>query len=168
MDSHTHGESCCGTEQPQARHGHANPHGRHGASWKVAHHATVHCLTGCVIGEVAGLMIGVHFGMPAWATMALGTVLAFITGFALTLFPLLRTGLTATQAFKAVWLGETVSIAVMELVMNAVDYHMGGMRAASVASRQFWQALLVAVPAGYVAAFPVNAWLIGKQLKKCH
>lgn len=79
-----------------------------------------------------------------------------------------RTGLNFVAALKAIWVGEAVSIAVMEIVMNAVDYHMGGMQAGSVLSWQFWQALMVAIPAGYVAAFPVNAWLIGKQLKKCH
>lgn len=148
----------------------ATPHAnRKVSSLGAAHHATVHCLIGCVIGEVAGLMIGVHFGFPVWATITLAVVLAYISGFSLSIFPLMRrTGLAFGAALKAIWIGEAISIAVMELVMNAVDYHMGGMQAASVASAQFWQALLFAIPAGYIAAFPVNAWLIGRELKKCH
>jgi hypothetical protein len=162
---HKHSEHCHHTgHQTQS-----SLHSHHGQSLSTAHHATVHCLTGCVIGEVAGLLTGVHFGMPVWATMALAVVLAYISGFSLSIFPLIRrTGLSFSAAFKAIWIGEAISIAVMELVMNAVDYHMGGMQAASVTSWQFWQALLFAIPAGYVAAFPVNAWLIGRQLKKCH
>lgn len=158
---HTHSSHC----HPAGHH----THSKHGNSWSAAHHATVHCLTGCVIGEVAGLMIGVHFGLPVWATITLAVVLAYISGFALSIFPLMRsTGLAFISALKAIWIGEAISIAVMELVMNLVDYHMGGMQAASAASWRFWKALLLAVPAGYVAAFPVNAWLIGRQLKKCH
>jgi hypothetical protein len=162
---HKHGAHCHhSNHQTQS-----NAHSKHSASWSAAHHATVHCLTGCVIGEITGLMIGVHYGLPVWATMTLAVVLAYISGFSLSIFPLMRrTGLTFVSAFKAIWIGEAISIAVMELVMNFVDYHMGGMQAVSVASWQFWQALLFAVPAGYIAAFPVNAWLIGRQLKKCH
>jgi hypothetical protein len=160
---HTPGGHCHHQHETKAHSSHK------ASSLGAAHHATVHCLTGCVIGEVAGLMIGVHFGLPVWATMTLAVVLAYISGFSLSIFPLMRrTGLSFGAALKAIWIGEAVSIAVMELVMNVVDYHMGGMQAASVTSWQFWQALLYAIPAGYIAAFPVNAWLIGRQLKKCH
>jgi hypothetical protein len=101
--------------------------------------------------------------------MALSTVLAYISGFSLTIFPLIRnTGLAFNSAFKAIWLGELISIGVMELVMNTIDYHMGGVRSGSLGNLIFWEALAVAVPAGYIAALPVNAWLIRKQMKKCH
>lgn len=161
MEPHNHNH--CHKATSQQRHAHA------GSSFSAAAHATLHCLTGCVVGEVLGLMIGVHFGLSPWSIMILGTVLAYITGFSLSIFPLMkRTGLTFPSALKAIWLGETISIAVMEIVMNAVDYHVGGMRAGSVASWQFWQGIMYAVPAGYLAALPVNAWLIGRQLKKCH
>ena len=96
-------------------------------------------------------------------------MLAYISGFSLTIFPLIRrTGFTFQTAFKTIWLGEAVSIGVMELVMNTIDYHMGGVRSGSITNWLFWKALLAAVPAGYIAAFPVNAWLIGKELKRCH
>lgn len=156
---HEHG-ACCD-------HGGGESHG--GSSFATAAHATLHCLTGCVIGELTGLVIGVSAGLHPYASMVLSTVLAFASGFSLTVFPLMRrTQLDFTAALKAVWLGEVLSIGVMELVMNGVDYHMGGVRTGSVFNHLFWEALAVAVPAGYVAALPVNAWLIGKQLKKCH
>jgi hypothetical protein len=139
------------------------------SSWNAAAHATLHCLTGCVIGETIGLMIGVTLGLHPYSSMALATVLAYISGFSLTIFPLMkRAHLPFKSALKAIWLGEAISIGVMELVMNSVDYHMGGMRAGSVGSWQFWQALMIAIPAGYIAAFPVNLWLIGKEMKRCH
>jgi len=75
---------------------------------------------------------------------------------------------TFNAAFKAIWLGEAISIGVMELVMNGVDYHLGGVRSGSLGNPLFWEALAAAVPAGYIAALPVNAWLIGRELKKCH
>jgi len=158
------GGACC----------HAQTQG-HGASKSkssallAAIHATLHCLTGCVIGEFAGLALGVSLGLHAYASMALSTVLAYASGFSLTIFPLMRrTGMPFANALRAIWIGELVSIGVMELAMNSVDYHMGGMRAGSVFNPLFWEALAVAVPAGYLAALPVNAWLIGRQLKKCH
>lgn len=160
---HKNHDCCLAEKKAEAPAGHDK------SSWNAAAHATLHCLTGCIIGETIGLMIGVSLGLHPYATMALATVLAFITGFALTIFPLIkRTGFGFRSALKAIWLGEVISISIMELVMNAVDYHMGGMRAGSVASWQFWQALMLAVPAGYIAAFPVNFWLIGKEMKRCH
>ncbi len=149
---------------------HAESSHTHGkSSFRAAAHATLHCLTGCVIGEFIGLAIGVTLGIAPYSMMALSTVLAYISGFSLTIFPLMRnTGLNFNAALKAIWLGETVSIGVMELIMNAVDYHMGGIRSGSITNPLFWEALAAAVPAGYIAAFPVNAWLIKRQLKKCH
>ncbi|MFY9288692.1 MAG: DUF4396 domain-containing protein [Alphaproteobacteria bacterium] len=157
---------CCSKPKPQNPHEHG---GHKGSAFRAAAHATLHCLTGCVIGEVIGLAIGVSLGLHPYTSMALSTILAYISGFSLTIFPLMHnTGLTFKSAFHAIWLGEVVSIGVMELIMNSIDYHMGGMRSGSVMSPLFWEALAVAIPAGYIAAFPVNAWLIKRQLKKCH
>lgn len=171
-DTHpTQAHSCCAAKNKPEQHSHSyNAHGHQPHNrWQVAAHATVHCLTGCVIGEVVGLMIGVTLGLHQYQSMALSTLLAYLSGFTLTIVPLMKkTGMRFQTALKAIWLGEIVSIGVMELVMNTIDYHMGGMRASSVATWQFWQALLVAVPAGFIAAYPVNAWLIGKELKRCH
>ena len=149
-------------------HAHSHRHGS-GSAWRVSAQATLHCLTGCVIGEVAGLMIGVSLGLAAWQTIALATLLAYATGMTLGLVPVMRSrGLGPVAALRIIWLGEMVSIGVMELVMNLVDYQMGGMAAPSVASWMFWRGLAVAVPAGFLAAWPVNYWLIRRELKTCH
>lgn len=131
--------------------------------------ATLHCLLGCTIGEVAGLMIGVSLGIGVWATMGLATGLAFVTGMSLAVFPLMRReALSFQSAFAAVWIGEVTSIAVMELAMNATDYFVGGVAAKSIFEPIFWVGLLAALPAGFVAAWPVNKVLIGRALKRCH
>src|SRR5688572_2873395 len=136
-------------------------HGGGGGPWRVSAQATLHCLTGCVIGEVAGLAIGVTFGLGVWPTIILATALAYASGMTLGLLPVMksqRVGLL--QALRIIWIGEVISIGVMEIVMNAVDYQMGGMTAPSVLSWMFWQGLVFAIPAGFLAAWPVNYWLI--------
>jgi hypothetical protein len=136
---------------------------------RLATHATLHCLSGCALGELAGLAIGVSLGWSPWPTMALATVLAFASGYTLGLWPLVLAGMTWTGAFRTIWLGETVSIAVMELVMNFTDYHVGGVQAASVLEPVFWAGFVAALPAGFVAAWPVNYWLLARNVKKpCH
>jgi hypothetical protein len=164
----THDHSCHLQNNPPVQsHAHHGGHGK--TTFVAAAHATLHCLIGCVVGELLGLMIGVAIGLHPYATMILSTALAFISGFSLTVFPLMRRArLPFKSAFKAIWLGEAISIGVMELVMNSVDYHMGGVRSGSVFNPMFWQALAAAVPAGYIAAFPVNYWLIGNEMKRCH
>ena len=151
----------------------AGPHGHHGhggdGPLAVSARSTLHCLTGCIIGEVAGLMIGVSLGLQPWATIVLATLLSYISGFTLGAVPLMRSKRTGlVGALRIIWIGEAVSIGVMEAVMNFVDYRMGGMGAQSVASWMFWRGLLFAVPAGFLAAWPVNYWLIRRDLKACH
>jgi len=150
---------------------HVHSHHGHGAGspWRVSAQATLHCLTGCVIGEIAGLLIGVGLGLPVWQTIALATGLAYATGMTLGLLPVMRSrGVGVAAAFRIIWLGEVVSIGVMELAMNLVDYQMGGMTAPSALSWMFWRGILFAVPAGFLAAWPVNYWLIRRELKACH
>ena len=136
---------------------------------RLATSATIHCLTGCAIGELAGLMIGVSLGLNPWATMALATALGFISGYALGLRPLVQQGMSVAQAFRTIWLGETISIAVMELAMNVTDYHVGGVAVASVLEPRFWLGYALALPAGFIVAWPVNWLLLRKNVKKqCH
>jgi len=151
-------------------HGHGRSHHGHGGgSLRTSAHATLHCLTGCVIGEVAGLAIGVTLGLAAWQTILLATALAYLSGMTLGLVPVMRgRGVTMLEALRIIWVGEVISIGVMELVMNYVDYQMGGMAAPSVASWMFWRGILFAVPAGFLAAWPVNYWLLKRELKACH
>jgi hypothetical protein len=148
--------------------GHAH-HGNAGSPLRTSAQATLHCLTGCVVGEVAGLMIGVSLGLSVWHTIILATTLAYISGMTLGLVPVMRSqGVSMIQALRIIWIGEVISIGVMEVVMNFVDYQLGGMSAPSVASWMFWRGLLLAVPAGFLAAWPVNYWLLKRELKACH
>ena len=122
-----------------------------------------------MIGEVAGLAIGVSLGLPAWQTIALATLLAYATGMTLGLLPVMKSrGIGAIEALRIIWIGEVVSIGVMELVMNWVDYEMGGMAAPSIFTWMFWRGIVFAIPAGFLAAWPVNYWLIRRDLKGCH
>lgn len=130
--------------------------------------ATWHCLAGCALGELAGLIIGVEMGLGPWATMGLATILGFAGGFAFALRPLMRAGIALAAAWRAIWLGETISIAVMELAMNATDYSVGGVTAGSVLSPVFWLGYAAAIVAGFIAAWPVNYWMLKANLKRPH
>ena len=153
--------------QHHAHHGHHAAPG--GGLRSLTTAATLHCLTGCAIGELAGLMIGVSLGLNPWTTMLLATALGFASGYALGLRPLVKQGMSWRAAFRTIWLGETISIAVMEFAMNFTDYHVGGVTAASVLAPQFWLGYALALPAGFVAAWPVNYWLLRGSVKKpCH
>ena len=152
----------------QSHHAHGH-HGGSGGAFRTSAQATIHCLTGCVIGEVVGLGLGVTFGLGTWPTIILATGLAYLSGITLGLLPVMKNrGVGLIQAFRIIWVGEVISIGVMEIVMNFVDYQMGGMSAPSVASWMFWRGILFAVPAGFLAAWPVNYWLLKRELKACH
>ena len=166
--AHPNHEKAChgGHAQPgaHAHHGHAG-----GSLTSLTTSATLHCLTGCALGEFAGLAIGVTLGLNPWWTMALATVLGFASGYALGLRPLVKQGLTWLAAWKAIWIGETVSIAAMELAMNFTDYHVGGVQAGSVLDPVFWLGYALALPAGFIVAWPVNYWLLRRNVKQpCH
>lgn len=153
-------------------HAHHAGHGHGGGALsppRLATAATIHCLSGCAIGEFVGLAIGVSLGLNAWATMALATALGFASGYTLGLWPLVKQGQTWGQAFKVLWLGETISIATMEIAMNFTDYHVGGVTASSILVPQFWLGYAAALPAGFLAAWPVNYWLLQSSVKQpCH
>ena len=152
----------------QSHHAHGH-HGGSGGAFRTSAQATIHCLTGCVIGEVVGLGLGVTLGLGTWPTIILATGLAYLSGITLGLLPVMKNrGVGLIQAFRIIWVGEVISIGVMEIVMNFVDYQMGGMSAPSVASWMFWRGILFAVPAGFLAAWPVNYWLLKRELKACH
>lgn len=130
--------------------------------------ATMHCLTGCTIGEVLGLVIGVSAGFTPFWTIVLAVTLAFVIGFILAIRSVQATeGLSVAAAFRAIWLGEVISMGVMELVMNVVDYSVGGMQTGTIFSGLFWLGLGLAIPAGFLAAWPVNYWLLSREIKQC-
>lgn len=164
MSHRTDQENHDHADQAHSHHGHAG-----GSTLRTSAQATLHCLTGCVIGEVVGLAIGVILGLGIWPTIALATVLAYLTGMTLGLLPVMKSrNVSLIGALRIIWIGEVISIGVMEIVMNAVDYSMGGMSAPSILSWMFWRGILFAVPAGFLAAWPVNYWLLKRELKACH
>jgi hypothetical protein len=147
--------------------GHASHphHGHHAAAPsldRIAFLATLHCLSGCAIGEVAGMVIGTALGFSNGETIALAVVLAFVSGYALTMLPLLRAGYGFAAASKLALMADTASIAVMEIVDNLVMLAIPGAMDAPVASALFWGSLAAALAIAGVAAFPLNRWLIAR------
>jgi hypothetical protein len=146
---------------------HEAGHGTHGGgagtvSWAAAVQATLHCLTGCAIGEVLGMVIGTSLGWSTAATVALAVGLAFVFGYALTMRGVLRAGLPFRRALQVALAADTVSIAVMELVDNAVMVSVPGAMEAGLASAFFWLALAAAFAVAFVVTTPVNKWLMGR------
>jgi hypothetical protein len=131
-------------------------------SWAAARQATLHCLTGCAIGEVLGLVIGTALGWGNVATIALAVVLAFFFGYSLTLIPLLRSGLALATTLPLAFASDTLSITVMEIVDNAVILVVPGAMEAGLGSFLFWGSLAFALAVAFVAAYPVNRYLIAR------
>jgi hypothetical protein len=129
---------------------------------RVAFLATVHCLTGCAIGEVLGMIIGTALGWGDLATILLAIVLAFFFGYALTMLPLLRAGLAFGAAVPLALASDTISIAVMELVDNPIILLIPGAMDAGLGNLLFWGSLTVALLIAGAVAFPVNRWLIDR------
>jgi hypothetical protein len=126
----------------------------------LAFSATAHCLTGCAIGEVLGLVIGTILGWSTLATIVLATVLAFFFGYSLTMLPLLRSGLALATVLPIAFAADTLSITVMEIVDNLIILVIPGAMEAGLGSLLFWGSLAFALAVAFVAAFPVNRYLI--------
>ncbi len=124
--------------------------------------ATLHCLTGCAIGEVLGLVIGTALGLSAGLTIVLAVTLAFVFGFALSTIPLTKAGLSITAALSVVFAADTLSIATMELVDNAVMALIPGAMSSGIVSPLFWVSMPIALTVAYFAAYPVNRYLLSK------
>ncbi|MEO5498884.1 MAG: DUF4396 domain-containing protein [Candidatus Saccharimonadales bacterium] len=124
--------------------------------------ATLHCLTGCAIGEIAGLMIGTALGWSVFATTTLAVGLAFFFGYLLSTLPLLKTGLGFFTALSVVFAADTLSIATMELVDNLVMAGIPGAMNAGLVNPLFWVSMMVALVAAFGAAYPVNRYLLTK------
>jgi hypothetical protein len=127
---------------------------------QLAFSATLHCLTGCAIGEVLGMVIGTGLGWDNLPTIVLSVALAFLFGYSLTLRPLLASGLAFAAAARLALAADTLSITVMEIVDNAIMLVIPGAMEAGPRSALFWGSLVVALGIAFVAAFPVNYWLI--------
>lgn len=131
---------------------------------RTAFQATVHCLTGCAIGEVLGLAIATALGWSDVPSILLAVVLAFVFGYGLTMRPLLAAGLAFRRAARAAVVGDTVSIATMEVVDNAIILAVPGAMAAGLADALFWGSLAFSLAVAFVVTLPVNRWLIAHGL----
>ena len=129
---------------------------------RLAVSATLHCLTGCAIGEVLGMVIGTALGWSDVQTVALAVALAFLFGYAFTVGPVMRSGLTLRAAVPVALAADTLSITVMEVVDNAVMLLVPGAMEAGLTSALFWGALAFALAVAFVVTVPVNRWLIGR------
>lgn len=142
--------------------GHAGPRVAASNLNMIAFWATLHCLSGCAVGEVLGMVIGTALGMSNGMTILLAVVLAFAFGYAFTMAPLLRAGIPMRQAARLALAADTVSIAIMEIVDNGVMLAVPGAMDAPLSSGVFWGALAFALFVAAVVAYPVNRWLIGR------
>jgi hypothetical protein len=124
--------------------------------------ATLHCLTGCAIGEIAGLVIGTAVGLGNGWTIVLSIGLAFVFGFTLSSLPLLRAGLAVGAALSVVVAADTLSIATMEVVDNLVMAVLPGAMDAGLVNVVFWVGMLVSLSVAFAAAYPVNRWLLAR------
>lgn len=129
---------------------------------RISFQATVHCLTGCAIGEVLGMVIGSALNWGNAATIALAVALAFVFGYSLTMLPLLRSGMTLRSALPVALAADTASIMIMEIVDNGIMLIIPGAMEAGVTTLLFWSSLSVSLVIAGAAAFPVNRWLISR------
>ncbi|WP_030348454.1 DUF4396 domain-containing protein [Streptomyces sp. NRRL S-1022] len=144
-----------------AHHAHHAGHAG-GAGWATAAQATLHCLTGCAIGEVLGMVVGTALGWGNLATTLLAIVLAFFFGYSLTLRGILRAGVGFRAAFRVALAADTLSIAVMELIDNGVIVVWPAARDAMLDDALFWISLAVSLVIAFVVTTPVNKWMIGR------
>ena len=127
---------------------------------RLAFSATTHCLTGCAIGEVLGLVIATSFGWSDFPSIAIAVVLAFFFGYSLTMWPLLRAGVALGAAAGIALVADTSSIAVMEIVDNAIILAVPGAMDAGLDELLFWGSLAIALAIAFVPAFGLNYYLI--------
>jgi hypothetical protein len=146
--------------------GHHDPagHDHHASSGReltrTAISATAHCLTGCAIGEVLGLVLATWWGWGNTASVVLAIALAFVFGYSLTMTPVLRSGLALKAALGIAFAADTVSITIMEIMDNAVVLAVPGAMDAGLADGLFWGSLAASLAVAFVVTVPVNRMLI--------
>ena len=129
---------------------------------RVAVSATLHCLTGCAIGEILGMIIGTALGLGNWPTVVLSIALAFAFGYGLTSLPLLRAGLAFSAVVPIALASDTLSITTMEIIDNAIMLLVPGAMDAGLGSLLFWGSLAFALAVAGLLTVPVNRWLIAR------
>ncbi|MET9080531.1 DUF4396 domain-containing protein [Streptomyces sp. NPDC004237] len=141
---------------------HGPSHGDTGASWTMAAQATLHCLTGCAIGEVLGMVVGTAFGWGNLPTTLLAIVLAFFFGYALTMRGVLKAGVDLRTALRVALAADTLSIAVMELIDNGTILVWPAAMDAQLGDALFWISLAISLVLAFIVTTPVNKWTIGR------
>lgn len=137
-------------------------HARGQSLSRVAFTATLHCLTGCAIGEVLGMSLGAALHWPNLETVVISVLLAFVFGYALTMLPLLRAGLAFGRVLKLALAADTISITVMEIIDNLIMMIIPGAMDAHIDQPLFWGSLALALLLAGLVAFPINRWLIAR------
>jgi Domain of unknown function (DUF4396) len=135
---------------------------QHDALWRPAISATLHCLTGCAIGEVLGLVLATWWGWSNWPSVGLAVVLAFVFGYSLTMGPVLRAGMSFGTAVKVALAADTISILVMEIMDNLVVLTVPGAMDAGLGDLLFWGSLVVSLVVAFVVTVPVNRAMIAR------
>jgi hypothetical protein len=143
-------------------HDHAGHATGHDTTWQTAISATLHCLTGCAIGEVLGMVLATWWGWTNVPSIVLAVVLAFFFGYLLTFTSVRRHGLSFPDAIKVAVAADTVSIAVMELIDNGFIVVVPGAMDAGLADLLFWSSLAASLVIAFVVTVPVNRWMIGR------
>lgn len=142
---------------------HHHPTGTEAASLtSLAISASAHCLTGCAIGEVLGMVVGTYLGLANTTTVALSVALAFLFGYLLTIRPLLKNGVALRPALGLAFASDTLSIATMEVIDNTVMLVIPGAMDAGLGTVLFWASLAFSLLLAFIAAVPVNRWLLSK------
>lgn len=163
-------------DQLKQAHHHNHDHEHHSAPTTsrkesilgLAVSATLHCLIGCGIGEVVGVVIGTYLGWGMLATMTLAIILGFVFGFLLGIIPLMRKGFNVREAFKIVFAAEFLSILVMEAFEAGTQVFIPGVMEAGLTDTIFWAGMLAALVVGFLAALPVNYYMIKKGVRHQH
>lgn len=165
-EAHDHRESH-GDHDHQDAHEHQEPITK-GEKAKLAASATFHCLLGCGLGEVVGIIIGKSLALSNVHTIILAVSLGFVFGFGLGLIPLLKARFQLKDAVRQVLIAEGLSIAVMETAEVLVEVYTPGVMSAGLLSGLFWGGMILALTAGFVAAFPINYILVGRGIRHVH
>jgi len=143
-------------------HAHHEMHGAQDSLNRLTLAATLHCLTGCGIGEILGMVISTWLGWSNTGSIVLSVLLAFFFGYALAMRPLLTSGLAVAQALRLALASDTISIVVMEIIDNALMLVIPGAMDAQIADALFWGSLIVSLGLAFLVTFPVNRWLISR------
>lgn len=160
-------------EHHHHEHPHENPKSKRSATGPVstlafAISATFHCLLGCGIGEVAGMIISTALHMDNVSSIVLAVIMGFIGGFGLGVVPWLKHGLSLAEAAKKVLIVEGLSIVVMETAQVLTEIYTPGVMAAHLNEPIFWWGMLLALAAGFVAALPINYWFAKRGVRHVH